>query len=84
MNKYTLLKNKTTGARSIYRADTHEKITEADRPEEYARLRKLAVVNLNKANARKRAEEKQNVIRTHKLHDTMQGRHNGQNRMLPV
>lgn len=48
--KYTLLKNKVTEARSIRINTTGEKIIEQDNPIEYARLRKLAVKNVNNAN----------------------------------
>jgi hypothetical protein len=43
--KYTLLKNKITGARAIYVAG-QGKITEAENPEEYTKLRKLALNNI--------------------------------------
>lgn len=48
--KYSLLKNKSTGIRSIRINKTGEKISENDNPVEYSRLRKLALNNLNKAN----------------------------------
>jgi hypothetical protein len=48
--KYSLLKNKETGIRSIRINKTGEKISENDNPVEYSRLRKLALNNLNKAN----------------------------------
>lgn len=47
--KYSLLKNKATGIRSIRINKTGEKIAENDNPIEYARLRKLALKNLDKA-----------------------------------
>ena len=43
--KYTLLKNKTTGARSILIGGQTERVVEKDNPVEYARLRKLALNN---------------------------------------
>ena len=46
--KYTLLKNKITGERSI-RVTGGEKIVEKDNPTEYARLRKLALKNRDRA-----------------------------------
>lgn len=46
--KYTLLKNKITGERSI-RITGGEKVTEKDNPIEYARLRKLALKNRDRA-----------------------------------
>ena len=49
--KYTLLKNKVTGARSILVCPTPSQepliISESDKPAEYARLRKLAIKNGN-------------------------------------
>jgi len=47
--KYTRLKNKVTGERSIRINKTGEKIYEKDNPVEYARLRKLSIINLNRA-----------------------------------
>ena len=46
--KYTLLKNKMTGERSI-RITGGERVTENDNPTEYARLRKLALKNRDRA-----------------------------------
>ena len=46
--KYTLLKNKVTGERSIHVAGG-ERVFEKDNPQEYARLRKLALNNLHRA-----------------------------------
>ena len=43
--KYTLLKNKQTGERSILIAGQAERVFEKDNQIEYARLRKLAVNN---------------------------------------
>jgi len=47
--KYTLLKNKVTGERSVRISGTDERVTEKDNPAEYARLRKLALNNLYNA-----------------------------------
>ena len=53
--KYTLLKNKTTGARSIRINDiSHidicgEVVRESENPTRYAELRKLAISNRNRA-----------------------------------
>ena len=47
--KYTLLKNKVTGIRSIRINATGEKIIESENPIEYKRLRKLAVNNFKRA-----------------------------------
>ena len=47
--KYTLLKNKFTGIRSIRINATGEKIVESENPIEYKRLRKLAVNNFKRA-----------------------------------
>lgn len=47
--KYTLCKNKLTGERSIFVNECpghQEKIMESAKPEEYARLRKLALRNI--------------------------------------
>ena len=49
--KYTLLKNKTTGIRSIRNNQTNAVVSEQDDPALYAKLRKLAVVS-----ARRREE----------------------------
>ncbi len=46
--KYTLLKNKVTGEKSIY-ISGQGKLLEKDNPAEYARLRKLALSNLYRA-----------------------------------
>ena len=47
--KYTLLKNRATGERSIMVAGQAERVFEKDNPVEYARLRKLAVNNHKRA-----------------------------------
>jgi len=47
--KYTLLKNKVTGERSIRISGTDERVLESVNPVEYARLRKLAVGNIRRA-----------------------------------
>jgi anionic cell wall polymer biosynthesis LytR-Cps2A-Psr (LCP) family protein len=47
--KYTLLKNKVTGERSVYVVG-QGKIKESEYPLEYARLRKLALSNLHRVN----------------------------------
>lgn len=47
--KYTLLKNKETGARSVRINKTGEKIFEAENPVEYAKLRRKALNNLKRA-----------------------------------
>ena len=44
--KYTLLKNKLTGVRSIYNSETKEKIKESENPALYLELRKKALNNL--------------------------------------
>lgn len=49
MSKYTLLRNKETGARRIRNNQTGAYVAEADQPEEYARLRKRALANLRSA-----------------------------------
>ena len=46
--KYTLLKNKVTGERSIH-VSGGERVHEKDNPQEYAKLRKLAVNNYKRA-----------------------------------
>lgn len=46
MAKYTLLKNKITGVKSVYNSETKEKVTEADNPSLYMSLRKKALANL--------------------------------------
>jgi hypothetical protein len=47
--KYTLLKNKATGERSVVNNRTGERITEKDSPAEYKRLRRLAIGNRKRA-----------------------------------
>ena len=47
--KYTLLINKTTGARAIRLNETGEKITELENPVRYAQLRKRAKTNRSRA-----------------------------------
>ena len=47
--KYTLLKNKETGIRSVRINTTGELVSEAERPEEYMALRKKALTNLKAA-----------------------------------
>jgi len=46
--KYLLVKSKTTGARAVIVKDG-PRIEESQQPEEYARLRKLAIANRNRA-----------------------------------
>lgn len=46
MAKYTLLKNKVTGERSVRNNKTNEVITEKDNPKEYKALRAKALNNL--------------------------------------
>ena len=48
--KYTLLKNKVTGERSIRINGEGTIIKELENPVEYARLRKMALTNLHRAN----------------------------------
>lgn len=47
--KYTMLKNKNTGVRSIRNNEDGSLIIETENPKEYARLRKLAEKNLRAA-----------------------------------
>ena len=47
--KYSRMINKETGLRFIRINKTGEKIFEIDNPEEYERLRKLSIINLNRA-----------------------------------
>ena len=47
--KYAMLKNRVTGERRIYNSETKVYTSENDNPVEYARLRKLAITNRNKA-----------------------------------
>ena len=47
--KYTLLKNKETGARSIRINKTGEVVVESENPEKYLELRKKALTNLKTA-----------------------------------
>lgn len=46
MSKYTLLKNKLTGERSIYNSETKEKIKESENPVLYSELRRKALNNI--------------------------------------
>jgi len=55
--KYTLLKNKLSGERSIYNNETREKIRESENPILYFELRKKALNNL-------RAKENNDVMRS--------------------
>jgi hypothetical protein len=48
--KYTLLKNKETGARSVRINSTNEVIAELDDPKKYADLRKKALAAINRKN----------------------------------
>jgi len=48
--KYLRLKNRFTGVRAIRIVATGEKVTEKDSPVQYAKLRKLAILNENRAN----------------------------------
>lgn len=47
--KYTLLKNKETGARSVRINKTGERIFESENPTEYAKLRRKALTNMKRA-----------------------------------
>lgn len=47
--KYTLLKNRLTGARSVRNNETLEIVREADNPSIYMELRRKAVLNRNRA-----------------------------------
>ena len=49
MAKYTLLKNKETGAPSVRNNKTGEVITESENPDLYKELRKRALRNRNNA-----------------------------------
>ena len=48
MNKYRLIKSKTTGERAIINNTTSEVITEHAQPERYKELRKKAITNMFK------------------------------------
>ena len=50
--KYTLLKNRATGARSVRVSGSGELVREADQPERYAELRRRAIANARRADFR--------------------------------
>lgn len=47
--KFTLLKNKVTGIRSVRNNKTGETVVESENPELYAQLRKKAIANIERA-----------------------------------